>query len=345
MTPIQKQKRSNILQVLAVVLIVLFFRIFYVDVYRNIQDKLEFRAVDHLSLFFENTWAILLTFGLDTLLVLSISKKLSYIDNSSRRLWIDLGLVLSVSLVGLIPMYIPDVIQGGFTESEKWTIVFSYLALMLINMVYISVLDMVVFFRQSRKSIATERAKKTDAQFRYALLKAQLNPHFLFNSLNILDYLVQNDEKARASEFIRKLANVYRYFLHIDEQDLVTIQTEKDFIDTYTDLLHERYAEGLHVNIDIPEEFLQTNIIPLSLQILVENAIQHNIVNQSHPLTVSIGLENNRIYVRNNYQPRTSLTSNGIGLKNLQEQYQNKSGRDVEIVKTDDSFTVYLPLL
>ncbi|HCS87156.1 MAG TPA: hypothetical protein DIW30_01590 [Bacteroidales bacterium] len=345
MARMQIQKRNSIFQILAAVLVVLFFRIFYVDIYRNIQDKLEFRAVDHLSLFFENTWAILLTFGLDTFLVLYISKRLSYIDKSSRRLWIDLGLVFAVSFVGLIPMYLPQIVHSGLTEADKWTIMFSYLALLLINMVYISILDMTVFFRQSRKSIANERAKKDDAQFRYALLKAQLNPHFLFNSLNILDYLVQNGEKVRASEFIRKLANVYRYFLHIDEQDLVTIQTEREFIETYIDLLHERYAEGLHVDIDIPEEFSQTNIIPLSLQILVENAIQHNVVNQAHPLTIGIGFENNRIYVRNNLQPRTSLASNGIGLRNLQEQYLNKSGLPIEIVKTDSMFTVYLPLL
>ncbi len=345
MTLIPKQKRDSVFQVLAVVLVVLLFRILYVDVYRNIQDKLDFQAVDHLSLFFENTWAILLTFGLDTVLILLISKRYSYVDKSSRRLWIDLGLVFGVSLLGLIPIYLPDAIHGTFTESDKWSIIFSYLALLLINMVYISVLDMVVFFRQSRKSIAAEQAKKADAQFRYALLKTQLNPHFLFNSLNILDYLVQNDEKVHASEFIRKLANVYRYFLHIDEQDVVTLQTELEFIDNYVDLLHERFSDSLKVEVNIPIEYLQANVVPLSLQILVENAIQHNIVNQAHPLTVQIGIENNRVYVRNNLQPRTSLASNGIGLKNLQEQYKNKSGETIEVVKTETHFTAYLPML
>lgn len=337
--------RNNIWQIICIVLVVLLFRIFYVDVYRNLQIQFDFQPVNHLLLFFENAWACLLTFGLDTFLVLWVSRKVSYVDNSFRRLWIDIGVVCMVSLIGLIPLHLNTVLGGEFGVMERWGIFFSYLTLLLVNMVYVSVLDLLAFFRQSQRRLENERVEKNQAQYRYSLLKAQLNPHFLFNSLNILDYLVQNGEKEHAGEFIRKLASVYRYLLHIEEQELVTLQAEKDFIEMYVDLLRERFSEGLQVHIDIPEAYLNHNIVPLGLQVLVENAIKHNIVNRAHPLQVSIGVESGILYVRNNLQHRLSSTRNGIGLRNLDEQYKGRTGVPIRILQTDTDYTVWLPLI
>lgn len=337
--------KNNIWQLACIVLVVLLFRIFYVDVYRSLQMQFDFQTVNHLRAFFENTWACVLTFGLDTLLVLWLSRKVSYVDNSSRRLWIDIGVVSLVSLAGLLPLHLGTLLQGNFGVLERWSMVFSYLTLLLVNMVYVAVLELLTFFRQSQKRLETERVEKNQAQYRYSLLKAQMNPHFLFNSLNILDYLVQNDEKEHAGEFIRKMASVYRYFLHIEEQETVSLQTEKDFIEMYVDLLHERFSEGLQVHIDIPENCLTRSIVPLGLQVLVENAIKHNIVNQAHPLFVDIGVENGMLYVRNNLQPRLSSAGTGIGLHNLDEQYKGRTGTPIRIVQTDTDYTVWLPLL
>ncbi|MCM1034750.1 MAG: histidine kinase [Paludibacter sp.] len=337
--------RNNILQIVCIVFVVLLFRIFYVDIYRNLQQQFDFQTANHLNLFFENAWACILTFGLDTLLVLRVSKKVSYVDNSSRRLWIDIGIVCMVSLCGLIPLHLHDALASNFGIVERWSICFSYLTLLFINVVYVSVLDLLTFFRQSRSRLQDEKNGRTQAEYHYSLLKAQLNPHFLFNSLNILDYLVQNNEKERAGEFIRKLASVYRYLLHIEEQDFVNVQTERDFIEMYVDLLRERFPEGLKLHIQIPDEYLSRSIVPLGLQILIENAIKHNVVSSSRPLYISIGIENDMLFVSNNIQPKLSGSNNGIGLKNLEEQYRVLTDKHIMVEETEMDYTVRLPLI
>lgn len=337
--------RSNIWQLVFVVLTILGFRIMFVDVYSGLQERVQFETVDYLALFFGNTWAIVLTCVVDFFSVRLLNKHISIVEHSVRHFWIDLILVLAISLLGLIPIYIRELLQASFTGNYAWHMIFSYLTLVLVNLVFISVLELAFFYRKSRKIIREEQDKTRQSQYKYNLLKQQLNPHFLFNSLNILNYLVQSGEKERASGFIHKLAGVYRYFLNVESTDMIDLRSERDFVTSYCDLLKERFPEGLLIDIDIPENYLNSSVVPLSLQMLVENAVKHNIVNKEHPLHIRIGIADNQLFVSNNVQPRLSIPSTGVGQKNIKQQYQILTGKGISIMQTDDTYTVSLPLI
>ncbi len=340
----KKKLSNNASQILIMVCMVVLFRIIYVDLYRHLQTDYSFQSSINLMLFFENVWAILLAFGLDLCAVWQVSKHLSYVDNSQKRFWIDVSIGALVSAVSLIPIYWVELWDGELMV--QWhRVVFTYLTVLMVNLIFIGIFDLIVYFRQSRQLLQKEQDKKLLAQYKYGVLKQQVNPHFLFNSLNILDYLVNAGEKARASEFIRKLASIYRYMLSVEGQELVTLEEERDFLRQYVDLLMERFPQGLLVDMDLDDSVLQRNIVPLSLQLLVENATKHNVVNQAHPLRIHITVEDEWLVVRNNLQPRLSASSTGIGLTNLNQQYQALAGKTIEIHKTEDEYVVRLPLL
>ena len=198
----------------------------------------------------------------------------------------------------------------------------------------------------SQDELRTERGKKHLAQFQYNKLKMQINPHFLFNSLNILDYLVQEGQTERASAFIRKLADSYRYMLKTEDEPLVTLQEEIDFAHKYSELLQERFASGFTVHYQIDDQLLNRSIIPCCLQLLIENATKHNIVSLERPLTIFVCAEGDTLTVRNNIQPRiTAQASTGTGLKNIRQQYLDICNRPISVEKTQSEFIVNIPLL
>jgi LytS/YehU family sensor histidine kinase len=206
--------------------------------------------------------------------------------------------------------------------------------------------DLVIYFTRHQQQMLQIEQQKSKSQYQYQQLKQQLNPHFLFNSLNILDYLVLNGEQERASSFIRKLASIYRYLLNTSEAKTLTLQEELEFVNTYTDLLKERFVEGFEISIAVDDALLQKQIIPCALQLLVENAIKHNIANKQHPLHVKIQSKDNKIIVSNNYQPRLSTKpSTGIGLKSIETQYKDISGLSIQVINNKQEFIVTLPLL
>ncbi len=151
-----------------------------------------------------------------------------------------------------------------------------------------------------------------------------------------------------ANHFIEEFSKVYRYVLNNQEKELVALRSELEFIRPYIFLLRKRFDEGLIIHIDIEEKFTHFLVIPIALQMLIENAIKHNIVSSSKPLTVdiSVSVEQNSLVVSNNLQPRLpGETSMKIGLKNIQQRYELISGRPVIVKKTDAVFEVTLPLL
>ena len=191
-----------------------------------------------------------------------------------------------------------------------------------------------------------ERELKHRTEYQYERLKQQINPHFLFNSLGILDYLVQEHETERASAFIRKLAGIYRYMLNNDQKPLVKISDELEFANMYIDLLAERFPEGMKFEIDVERTFADKLVVPCALQLLVENATKHNIVSAELPLHISIETLEGCIVVRNTLQPRThGQPSTRLGLENIRQQYLDITNRDISIEKTDNEFIVKLPIV
>lgn len=194
---------------------------------------------------------------------------------------------------------------------------------------------------------AEEQEKARLAQYRYMKLSQQVNPHFLFNSLNILDCLVCEKQTEPASEYIHKLANIYRYLLKNEEEKLVTLRDEMAFVSQYVDLLKVRFQEGLDVTVDIPDALMTRKVVPCSIQLLIENATKHNAISPDKPLRISLTCPDGEyVTVTNSLRPKvTAAQSTGLGLNYLREQYNDLAGKEVIINKSEEEYCVKIPLL
>ena len=195
--------------------------------------------------------------------------------------------------------------------------------------------------------LKSEQLEKQQLVSEISLLKTQVNPHFLFNSLSILSSLVRVNPDL-SEKFIDQLARSYRYILEQKDQPLVTLRTELGFIESYSFLLKIRFENKFKVEIDLPENILDKfKIAPLTLQLLIENAVKHNRMSVSEPLTVTISVESDQmLVVKNKLQPRsTPSMSTGVGLENIMNRYALLTGRQVWAGESDDQFVVRIPLL
>lgn len=192
--------------------------------------------------------------------------------------------------------------------------------------------------KMSRKA-QEDQEKARLAQYSYIKLKQQVNPHFLFNSLNVLDCLVCEQQTDQASTYIHKLAGIYRYMIGSEDRTLVHLRDEMEFVRQYIDLMMVRFPLGLEVEIDIPDEALSRDVVPCSVQMLVENATKHNVVGEHKPLKIRIYVEDNCLVVINNIRPKVSThgESTGLGLKYIREQYQDVSDHDIEVGTVEDT--------
>lgn len=194
--------------------------------------------------------------------------------------------------------------------------------------------------------LRAERLEREKAQVQFDNLKNQLNPHFLFNALTSLNSLIFEDKKL-ASTFLQQLAKVYRYVLQNKEKNFVSLRTELDFIQHYISLLETRFKGGLKINVDIAENLKDERaVVPVTLQILIENAIKHNIVDLDFPLLIDIFTMGEYLIVSNNLQPRSHVdASNKLGLENLKSLYKFLTEKPVLVEPTESRFDVKVPLL
>jgi two-component system, LytTR family, sensor kinase len=198
--------------------------------------------------------------------------------------------------------------------------------------------------RYRKSLVEVEKFRKENAEYQFEMLKLQLNPHFLFNSLNTLSSLVHEDS-SKASEFIRRLSDVYRYVLDNRSKELVTLKEEMDFINAFAYLQGLRFRGMIDFRFEISENSLRSRIAPMTLQLLVENAIKHNIASSRQPLAITIITGENDLTVSNNLQPKAEQPGTGVGLKNITSRYAFLTDRKVEIIKTDIIFKVVIPLI
>lgn len=205
-------------------------------------------------------------------------------------------------------------------------------------------------FFQYQKNQQSERENaeltRVNLMAQYNNLKQQVSPHFLFNSLNTLSSLIGIDPE-RAEAFVGELSVVYRYLLQNSEDGLVSLGKELNFIHSYIHLMKTRFGDGLYVSIDVPSVWNDYQIPPLSLQLLVENAIKHNVISPDQPLRIDIQIaEGQRICVRNNLQKKQqSLPSEKVGLVNIITKYRLLGQGEVLVMKSDRDFCVSLPLV
>ncbi|HTY35596.1 MAG TPA: histidine kinase [Bacteroidota bacterium] len=191
-----------------------------------------------------------------------------------------------------------------------------------------------------------ERLKQERLKAQFAALKQQLNPHFLFNSLSTLSSLLAEDPE-QASQFVQKLSSVYRYVLEVTDLNVVDLRREVQALEAYAYLQQVRFGNSLQLKIVIPEESTSLFVAPLTLQILLENAIKHNVISSDKPLQVDIDVEgDNWLVLKNRIQKKYSVeTGTGIGLKNIVNRYRLLDKRVVEIKETSSEFIVRIPLL
>jgi hypothetical protein len=195
-----------------------------------------------------------------------------------------------------------------------------------------------------QSAIDAERLQKESVRAQYESLKNQVNPHFLFNSLNALTHLVYEDPD-KAAKFIKQLSDVYRYVLDSRDKEVVSLGEELKFLDSYLFLQQIRFGDKLKVIIDL--NGTATSVAPLAVQMLIENAIKHNEISEAHPLSIKVYMEGNFIIVENNLQKRTVLEdkSPGLGLENIRKRYDFLSKDKVVVSGEGARFIVKLPLL
>ena len=199
--------------------------------------------------------------------------------------------------------------------------------------------------KMSRKAQEAKEKSKI-AQYNYIRLQQQVKPHFMFNNLNILNGLIYENRNKEASDFVYKLAYLYRYMIENEDEKLVPLYEELDFAHKYTELMKVRFESSFNVETDIDDSILGNLVVPCSIQMMIENAIKHNGGTDQNPLKISISstqthivVSNNRIK-KNSYEPSTRL-----GLKYITQLYRDMNSKEVEVYSSDEEFVVKLPII
>ena len=252
------------------------------------------------------------------------------------------SIIATVGIVGVSQAcHIPFAKLG---LSLKLFLVFAFRINLFLNTVHV----ISEYVKQLRKSqMEAEQLKKASVQAELQAIRNQVNPHFLFNNLSVLAALIPKDTRASV-EFVQQFSKVYRYVLVSHEKELVTLDEELHFIDSYLYLLEKRFGAALHATINVGAQARVKKLVPVALQMLIENAVKHNVVSEKRPLHLTIKDNGGQILVvQNNLQPRLQdqELSTGIGLSNIVQRYAFLGNQVPEIQQTETDFVVKLPLL
>ena len=258
-----------------------------------------------------------------------------------------LSFIVSVIVIFLLRIVEDVVIEGKtiqqFLANEKPS---NYIVSVVITFVVTLAIHAVYFYKAYQENKVKEQkiiAGTASAQFES--LKNQIDPHFLFNSLNVLSSLIEENPES-AQKFTTSLSKVYRYVLEQKDKELVSVAEELKFAKTYMNLLKMRFENS--ITFEIPEGFdnEEAKVVPLSLQLLLENCIKHNVVSEAKPLHVKITIENNQLVVTNNLQKKEVLSDRkGVGLQNIVNRYAILTKRNVLVEENEKEFKIFLPIL
>lgn len=265
-------------------------------------------------------------------------------DVRKRLLWQVAFFFIYGFIVTIILRYLVECVLMG--HEEVYYRVSDFAVSYLITFAGIGSYEAMRFFYQLRQtSIEKEAYKRRAVQAELEGLRAQVNPHFLFNSLNTLTYLIPEDTE-RSVRFVRQLSKTYRYILETREEPLISLREELNFIKAYVFLLQQRFEDNLKINVDSSATYLNRMILPLSLQLLIENAIKHNIVSDAKPLIINVLIEEDKLLVKNNLQLKQQVqNSTKVGLENIKKRYAYFTEEAVEVEQNDRHFIVKLPLI
>lgn len=250
-------------------------------------------------------------------------------------LLLNYGLLVSAKL--LAGTSSPLILQGN-----GWRL------LIVVWLVELVILGLLLANRSIRSSLRLQQKaailQSENDTARYTALQNQLNPHFLFNSLNTLIAEIEYNPM-NAVHFTKHLSSVYRYVLQSQDKTLVALGEELEFMHSYLFLHEVRLGNCLTCSNDIPTQYADSMLPPLTLQLLAENVIKHNSITQSKPMTITIGIENEYLVVSNPIHPKKSSVSSGVGLQNLAKRSKLMSGKEIIVEKEKEIFIVKVPLL
>ncbi|GAA4459865.1 hypothetical protein GCM10023189_34120 [Nibrella saemangeumensis] len=280
--------------------------------------------------------------------VMTVQKKVPGLQRTQTRL---LMLLLILPLLVNFSVFLRIGLQAVLRDQPLWPGLLDYTytagVMLFYNCVYITVYEGIYLFRQWQQTYEEkEQLLKTQWRARFDTLKSQVNPHFLFNSLNTLSALIA-ENPSRAEEFVEEMSTVYRYLLQTNERELTTLRTELAFTHSYFNLLKTRYGTGLALEVAVLEEHQDTMLPPLTLQMLIENAVKHNVILTEQPLHISIrSTADGRLVISNNLQRRSlRVESNQVGLSNIASKYRLLAQPNPTIEEVDAYFSVTLPLI
>ncbi|MCG2793882.1 MAG: 2TM domain-containing protein [Weeksellaceae bacterium] len=311
------------------------------------------KSFKNLFLYILNSfiYSFVLTFG-NTIVNDLLNKKYSWIEQTKQRtIYGVLAMIVTNVVLIFFCNYLVFVIINGmpkeyfFSEKMNFTNWFILNVAFLISAILHAKGFMVELKKNTKKEVVEQKliAKSANAQFES--LKNQLDPHFLFNSLNVLSALI-DENPDQAQKFTSSMSKIYRYVLEQKDKELVTIEDEIEFAKTYCNLLKTRFEDSVEFTFDIQPDDRQKFVVPLSLQLLLENCIKHNLATSSKPLHIRIFTEEKFLCIENNLQPREQIKeSAGIGLANIVQRYALLTKDHVYIEKSDQLFKVKIPIL
>ncbi|WP_452226065.1 sensor histidine kinase [Lacinutrix cladophorae] len=279
-----------------------------------------------ILVFFIRKWQTSDVFGIKVLLKIFGASLLSF--------------VVAMQVIGFMIAYAFDSIERNFNQQ---TLILSTFSNLLDGIIYGSFFLVYYYYNQNiNKQKKLIKYNQAISENKIKQLKTQLNPHFLFNNLNVLDQLIDED-KNKASYFLNEFAEIYRYILQVSDKKFVSIKEELIFAEQYFRLIQHKYGNAYRLV--IKNENTDGYIVPLSLQLLIENAVQHNLGTSESPVFIKIEI-NKRIKITNNYiAKRNAKSTSGRALNNLKEQYKLLIENPIEIQKSDSTFSVIIPII
>jgi branched-subunit amino acid transport protein len=280
-------------------------------------------------------------------IILFFRKKFPLIEHTRKRiLWLLLTCTLVTLIIRVLNIWLYDeTLLWGYRFPLEGYLHSVFVALLFVLIVGAIYEGIYYFTMWNRASLEAEILKKENLQTQLDSLKEKINPHFLFNNLGTLASLIMEDQH-RAVDFVEELSTVYRYLLQANEKTLTTLQAEINFTEAYYNLLKKRFDDRIDLAISVNENYKDHQLPPLTLQLLLENAVKHNAILPDNPLRIKIYTEAGYLVVENSLHEKLSgIRSTGLGLINISSKYKLLKQPEVKISRTDKHFIVRVPLI
>ncbi|MDZ4822807.1 MAG: histidine kinase [Flavobacteriales bacterium] len=283
----------------------------------------------------------------DRYIVILHRKRFPGIEQLKRRLVVQsIAIIIYTMLVAWVLRFVEDKIPNNpwaHAEGGYWK---TFGSSIFITALVTTIYEAAYFINMWKQSIAAnEKLKQENVTSQLEAMKNQVNPHFLFNSLNTLASIIPEDQN-KAVEFVQKLSMVYRCILDLRDKTSFTLEEELMCTDNYIFLLKTRFEENLRFQISIEDSAKKKFVVPMSLQMLIENAVKHNVVSQRKPLVVSIRSENDELVISNPIHLKAQESEGTrVGLQNIDNRYRLTFGKEISVNETKENFEVRLPLL